>query len=414
VNLADFEPGNVVAVTLGRPDATLEFTRARSNAGWAMTNPVKDRASDGAVNRLLAALAGADIARDLGPQKDLSPYGLAEPAARITAVTARGDTAVDLDVGGLTVEKYHAYAKRHGAGTGILLIPTDIRRYALDVPNAYRSRRLTDFDLASVRRFTVSWPDSEVTWTRNQRGEWSTTVDGHAIRGRQTDVEAQIRRVRGLRVAEFVPPDQVAVVKPFDAPPRSFRVTLADGSEQRVKIGRQLDSRVYATSRLPASGGERVVLTDTTALELFAKSTADLRDRRLLSCDLDELGKLELVSPAANVTLVRRGNDWGFPNPALEPPGPLQVRRAIVGVFDLQYRRVLDESPGDAPSNGLSNADIRLTIYNRSGERIDRLLCTRNGAEPGTYVATSGYAAVVAEIDAGDLDAVIANLKNLR
>ena len=46
-------------MTVERPDATLEFTRTPDGAGWLMTKPVPDRASDGAVNRLLAAVADA-------------------------------------------------------------------------------------------------------------------------------------------------------------------------------------------------------------------------------------------------------------------------------------------------------------------------------------------------------------------
>lgn len=415
-DLAAFDIDDVTAVTIERPDVTLDFARTRGVGGWLMTNPLSDRASDGAVNRLLALLAEAEIGRDLGLQNDLSPYGLDEPAARITVAMADGNTVVALDVGDLTVEKYYAYATRRGSGenSSVLLIPTGIRRYALGEPYTYRSSRLTEFDLESVKRFTVAWPDSEVTWVRDEGGGWSTTVAGHTIRGRKRDIEDKIRRARSLRVAEFVPVDQVAVVKPFDTPPRSFRVTLDDGGEQQVRFGRRLESRNYAGARLDGATGERVVLIDTTALELFATSVPELRDRRLLNCDLEQLGKLELMSPDVNVTLVRHGSDWSFPNPALEAPERQLVRRAILAVFDLQYGRVLDEDPSRSPSNGLSNPDIQLTIFDRGGRRIDQLSCTRAGGARDAYVASSGYAAVVAEINMRDLDAVLGIFKTFR
>jgi hypothetical protein len=273
---------------------------------------------------------------------------------------------------------------------------------------------LTEFDLDSVERFTVAWPDSEVTWVRDRRGGWTTTVAGYTIRGRKRYVEDKIRRARSLRVAEFVPVDQIAVVEPFDAPARSFRATLDDGSEQRVRMGRRLESRIYAGSHPDGAVGERVVLIDTTALELFTTSVPELRDRRLLNCDLEQLGKLELVSPDVNVTLVRHGSDWGFPNPAMEAPERQLVRRAIMAVFDLQYGRVLHEDPSQSPSNDLSNPDIQLTIFDTGGRRIDRLSCTRGAGAREVYVASSGYAGVVAEIDVRDLDAVLGIFKTFR
>jgi len=415
-DLADFSIDESAEVTIDRPDVTLAFTRDRDGASWLMERPVSDRAEDAAINRLLGVLSQGEIERDLGPQRDLSPFGLYEPAATITVLTARGDTVVDLDVGNLTLEKYHAYARRRDAGAdaGVLLIPTGVRRYSLGEPFTYRNSKLTDFELVSVRRFVVSRSDGVMTWQRDGDGEWTTIVAGNKTRGRKRYLDEMVRRVRVLRAAEFVPEAEVAAVQPFDAPPRSIAVTLDDGDEQRVRIGRQLESRVYASSRLHDDAGERVVLTDTTVLDLFAQSVFDLRDRRLLKFDPKRLGRLELESADVSITLVRPGKEWGFPNPAAGTPDQQLVRRAFDAISELQYDRVLDEAPADSASYGLSNAEIRLTIYDESGERLDRLLCTRNQGAPGGYVVTSDYSGVAAVVNEGDLDAAIGIFKDLR
>ena len=415
-DLADFAMSEAAEVTITRPDVALQFIRDRDGSSWLMERPVRDRAEDGSVNRLLGVLSEGEIERDLGRQRDLSSFGLEQPAATITVVTTRGDTVVNLDVGNFTVEKYHAYAKRRGAGAdgGILLIPTGVRRYALGEPFTYRSSRLTDFELTSVREFVVSQAGSTMTWQRGGDGEWSTVVNGSEIRGRKSYVEEVIRRMRALRAAEFVPEAEVAAVRPFDASPRSLAVTLEHGEERRVRIGRRLEGRVYAGSRLRDDAEERVVLTDTTVLDLFAQSVFDLRDRRLLKFDPQKLGKLELQSAEVSVTLVRPGKEWGFPNPAAGAPDQRLVRRALDALAELKYDGVLDEAPADAASYGLSNAEIRLTLYDESGERIDRLLCARKEDAEGGYVVTSDYSGVVAVVAGGDLEAAMAIFKDLR
>jgi hypothetical protein len=415
VDLADFSIAEATDVTVKRPDATLEFVRARDGQAWLMKRPVSDRAEDGAVNRLLGVIAEGEIERDLGPQRDLAPFGLTEPAAAITVLTARGDTVVALDVGDFTVEKYHAYARRRGTGAdaGVLLVPAGLRRYSLGEPFTFRSDKLTEFELSNVRRFIVSVADSVMAWQRDSDGQWTTVVAGSDVRGRKRHIDEMVRRLRALRVAEFVPAAETTAVRPFDAPPRYIAVTLDGGDEQRVRIGRRLETRVYAGSRLVDDAGERVVLTDTTVLDLFAQSVSDLRDRRLLKFDRAQLGRLELESAEVTITLVKPGKEWGYPNPAAGSPDPQLVGRAIDAISDLEFGRVLDEA-ADGKSYGLSNAEIRLTLYDESGERIDRLLCTRSELAPGGYVVTSDYSGVAAVIDGDDLDAAVDAFRNLR
>ena len=102
------------------------------------------------------------------------------------------------------------------------------------------------------------------------------------------------------------------------------------------------------------------------------------------------------------------------PTPAAAPPDQRSVRRAIDALSDLEHGRVLDEAPANGASYGLSNAEIRLTIYDENGERIDRLLCTRHEIAPAGYVVTSEYSGVAAVIDEGAVDAAVGNFKNLQ
>jgi hypothetical protein len=411
-DLANFDASRAAQVTVVRPDAKLKFSRTAEGGGWLMELPVADRAEDGMVNRLLGILSEGEIERDLGPQTDLSPFGLDDPAAAITVVMFDGDTVVALDVGNLTLEKYHAYARRRIAGAGILMVPTGVRRYSQGEPFTFRSDRVIDFDLTAVSEFTVSWPDSAMTWRRDEDGQWSTAVDGKIIRGLKTVLDEMVRRIHSIRSKEFVPKAEVEVVLPFNAPPRSVSVTDDDGSHA-VRLGRRLETRVYAGSHPYDGAAERIVLTDTTVLDLFAQSVFDLRDRRLLRFDPTRLGKLVFEAPEVHITLVRPGKEWGFPNPSAQPPAPQQIRRVISALAELEFGRVLDEAPAQG-SYGLSNAPVRLTIYARDGSMIDRLLCTGGRDNSGHYVVTSNYSGVAAELPGEDLETIIFGFKGLR
>jgi hypothetical protein len=253
-----------------------------------------------------------------------------------------------------------------------------------------------------------------VTWRRTDGGDWTTGIDGIQIRGDKIGVEAILRRLRGLRAAEFVPAAEVPVIQPFDAPARSVDVTMDDGRTQSVTIGRRLDANVYARSRLAEDVDERVVLTDTTALVVFDQSVGDLRDRRLLHFERGRVAKVELVSPNVRVTLIRTGEHWGFPNPALGRVDRRRVNRMFESLESLEFDRVVQEQPAGTESYGLSKPDLGLTMFDEAGSQIDRLVGTRNPGEPAVYLATSGYADVVAEVGADAVTALIAAFEDLR
>lgn len=413
-DLAAFESSEAATVRIDRPDVTLGFVRGAD--GWRITSPMSDLAADGAVNRLLGVLADGEIVRDIGPQKKLSRFGLEEPGATITVVTAGGDTVVSLEVGNLTVDKYSAYARSllGPYPENVILVPTGIRRYALAETPEFRSKRLVDFTSESVESFTLRWLDRTTTWRRTADGGWSTEKGDREIRGRKEHIENTLRRLRALRVREFVPAEEVSLVQPFEAPPRSATIVFRDGSEQTVAAGRRLESRVYARSRLRDDVDERFMLTDTAFLNILGSSLSDLRDRRVLYFDRGEVNRIVLESTDFQSTLVRPGGEWAFPNPSLGRIDQRRVGSLITAMMALEYEHVIDENPSGAKLYGLSNPDLSLTIFDETGSPIDRLVCKRSESDPATYVATSRYAGVLAGVAKHDLDTIIGLFQNLR
>jgi hypothetical protein len=410
LDVAAFGPSDAAALTIARPDVTLEFVRRQGR--WWMTSPLTDRADDGAVNRLLGVLSDAEIARDLGPQADLAPFGLGDTAVDITVLSANGEKLAELDVGNLTVDKEYAYARLPGGG--VILVPTGIRRYARGEIDSYRYDRVVEFQLAAVASFTVRGPDRSMTWRRTSEGEWQTEEHGRTIEGHKATIEEILRRLRAMRVREFVPEAEVPVVEPFDAPARSVSVVMDDGSAETVRVGRRMESLVYAGARLGEGAGERIALTDTSILDIFEPTVFDLRDRHVLRFDRAKLEKIVLESPDAQVTVVRPGEEWGYPNPSMGRIDQSKVGRILAAISDLEYTGIVDENPSSAPSYGLSNPDVRLTIFGESGVPLDQLVARRSDADPEVYVVSSRSAGMVVKVVEGDLDAVVDLFENLR
>jgi hypothetical protein len=415
-DLAAFRMDEVMHVSITRSGETLEFER--SERGWMMTQPLTDKAADGSVNQLLGALSDAEIFRDLGSRGDLSTFGLDPPSITVSARTAAGDTAVVLDIGELTVDKYYAYARKPAPGAPVLLVPTGIRRYALADLADFRNRRLVSFGLSSVSSFTLYWPGRSLSWRRSDADGWVTYRDGYTIKGRRQYVEAVVRYIQGVRVSEFVPADQVETVAPLETPePLSATVEIADGSSRTVTFGRRLETRLYAEALYAGPEGRstsRVALVDTTVLQIFDSTVENMRERRLLEIDESRVQKLELVTPDLQVTLVRPGREWGFPNPSLGDVDPGRVKRALAAVGGLEYDIVLDEDGARAGQYGLSNPDIRFTLYDGAGGMVDELSLVHKPDNPDLYIATSRFSGVVATVGRNRVETFVESFTDLQ
>ena len=406
-DLVSFHPDSVATVRIIRPDVSLEF--ARDTNGWRMIAPFSERADVAAVNRVVYSISDAEIARDIGAQADLAPFGLQNPSAVVSLFSSAADTIVALQVGGLTVDRGQAYAMKPPAPQ-VLLIPAGLRQGALQPLSAYRDKRIIAFELEDVARLSVAaGGGSSTTWVRQRDGEWTTRSDGAEIRGDAQMVESLLRRLRGLRAHRFLEPGEADSLRPLEHRCREVTVTTASGIERALRAGVEMEDGVVAQ----LVGEARIAVTDTTLLAVFRATVAELRDRRLLVFDPSGARRVSIETPQLQMTLVRPGDEWGFPNPAMGRIDQTEVRELLTAIGRLRYSQVVAET-GDPASYGLSKPEIALTISNGDGASIDRLVCARRGEDRTHYLANSRHAGVVAEVEAGAMDDVVARFQRLR
>lgn len=386
----------------------LSFVRVAE--GWRMTSPLSDAANNTAVNTLVRETANAQLARNLGPEPDLSTYGLDDPAVVLTLAAAPEETLLVLHVGDFTVDKASVYARRLPSDD-VLLIPTGIRRYSLLDPSEFRNKRVVDFDLDNVEWFTVEAAARSTTWRRTLENEWTTANEGVTIAGRKTDVEGMLRRLRGLRVTAFVAAEELSGCGPRDGSTGTIRVVMAPGdSSWALFVGERQGDGICV--RL--STEDRVVVTDTTLLKVFDETVFDLRNRRMVEFDREAVSKVTFEAPEFDVTLVRPGHEWGFPNPALGKLDQKEIKDLLVAIQKIEFESVVFEDTGKAPRFDLSKSDITITIFDDAGREVDKLVCRPSETKEGAYTATSRSSNLVAELAGDAVTDLVERFKNLR
>ena len=391
-----FDPRTIDAITVQRSDATLRFEL--TGAHWTMAAPVKDDAEAAAVVPIVSSLAEAAVQRDMGSSGDLARYGLAPPAVAVTLFAA-GDTAAALELGGFNVDRSALYARRRDGR--VLLVPTSINR-AVTLPiDDYRNRRVVVFDLAVVRAFTI---DSRVSgrsvWRRGAGESWFTVLAGDTVRGDSVAVPAVLRRLRGLRVQSFAAGTDSAQAPPLVA----VTIHKDDGSALTVRFFTAPGS-VHAR----VDGNPRTVVVADDPSDIAGASAATLRDRRLLHFDPLRAERMSVTTPDTSAVLVRAGDAWALPNPALG-----SIDRAMAADFVRALRALRYLRPLASADDPAAHPRFSLVIHGAGDTILDELYCAPAPGGGDLWLARSRSLGGVCEIERSALDEIAARLARLR
>jgi Domain of unknown function (DUF4340) len=361
--LASFDAAAIDSIAIERPTDRVQFIRADST--WRLVAPVSDSAEPGTIGTLLDALRTADINRHLGPTQDLAPYGLDHPGAVVTLAAAH-HIILEVAVGKNTVDNAWCYART--ASGDVLLVPTDVHQSSTLPVDAYRNRRVAAFQVNDVTAYAVTSPNHLMSWYR--RGPtWYTLAGRDTIAGDSVAVPSPLHRLRGLRAASFpAPGDTIAT------PADSERVMTLSMGPRHVTLRFARRGSAWLVRNVSDA---RTMTVNDDINDLFAHTTTELRDRRLLQFDPAMAEHIAFTTPKAGGEIVRAGGHWSFPNPAMG-----RVNAEHAADFVRALRALKWAEPGGEAARTGAHQLYHIEISGAGGRLIDELTA-------GPYDATT-------------------------
>ena len=130
----------------------------------------------------------------------------------------------------------------------------------------------------------------------------------------QQSVSSMVSTLSSLN-ADRVIEEKAADLKPFGLadPSLEVNVTLKDNKKSQLQIGDSTPSGNDYYARLV--GDPRIFTIESYNKSSIDKSAADLRDKRLLTLDLDKASQIELSGTKQNVTFARNRDEWQILKP---------------------------------------------------------------------------------------------------
>ena len=368
--ILEYNTSEVTGFDLQRPENTLQFSKDTKKKHWTFSGPVSTRADDDAVENFLNSVrvARAKSFKEESPT-ELSKYGLDKPAIILTIKHGDEASTTKLRVGKKESSGYFAQTDTRKS-----LITIDENLF-LKLSQNYldlMSKALLEFREENVTQLRIRHIDEITLVNKNPDGKnWSVKkpIDSPAD---VTAVNSLLMDLKAARVKEFVKfaQDDLKLFG-LDKPRREITIDLGKGESVSIKLGNSTsDEKQYFASR---SGDGLIFVIDAKSVDKIFRSHHDLKNKKLLSFNSQDVKKILLQYPNKNFELELKDKNWSLLRPEkISNIKPFIGKDILWTLSNLEYDSVLPFS-NQSGKTGLSQPQLRVTIYNSDDKELGKV-----------------------------------------
>jgi hypothetical protein len=312
--IADLTADKVAKVSVA-PASGDKFTLQKTGANWNLIEPVSAPAENFEVDSLVRAIADAQTRGAInGADAASDSTGLASPAFHVELTTSEGKNHA-INVGAKSAVGGNVYVSL-GDAKDVYVVPVALAEQLEKPAKDYRKTQLvSDVSAAQVKQLKVTDKDGKVTLRAEKQGEEWQIIEPAKMPAEKSEIDDMLFAVTGLRAIEFVSESaadapkyqldkpQLTVALSTDAPATQPATAPAatQAAPRTILFGRHDDvlrQNVYAS----VSGSPSIAKVAATALTSFNKKPLEMRDKRAVNIDPEQVSKLSFASDVAATT----------------------------------------------------------------------------------------------------------------
>jgi hypothetical protein len=296
--LLDIDSKDVTVVTIAPTDGPA-MTMKKSGADWLVTDPVTAPADTYEVEALVRALTDATTRGQIDPGgANAAATGLASPRYHVTLTTA--SKTVKFAVGEKSAVGDTLYVQLDGKSMADLIPATDLSdKLAKGVDN-YRKKELVSTPSDQITQVSVTHADGSKLSLKRTGTDWQVTAPT-TMPADSSAASDLTYAITGLRADSFVDPKHVpatALAHPqltvtYSGTTPATPTTIIFGSYDDI-----LKKNVYST----VVGSNSVAKVPATSLDSFKKKPLELRDKKIVNIDPEQVSKLTVTSTQSATT----------------------------------------------------------------------------------------------------------------
>lgn len=330
---------------------------------WEIVQPEKWEADQGKVESILEKLSDlvAERVVEKNPQ-DIEKYGLNKPSAEISFQA--GGKLYQLLVGKRSPISYQFYVKRSDSPVVYVLSGNTLNKFTVN-PEELREKRIIKVEKEEIRKIALVSPGRKIVLEK-KGNEWQITFPVKTG-GDRWEIEDMIDAIKNLKAKKFVE-DKTKNLSSYGLDKPSLKVELwlgKDLSYKSVSFGKTEDDIIYAVK----SGRDEIYGVDRKLQGRINKSLFTLRDKDMLSFNMDEVKGMMITYKGRAFSLYRGKETWEMKKPEERKIKKEKAEDILWVVKDLEARSFLEEEGKNLDKYGLLKPALALTITLQKGEK---------------------------------------------
>ena len=370
----DFGADEAVKLVLDRGDTLIVLEKRDS---WVLTEPIESATDEGAVERYIDDLARCRrerVVEDSASATDYpdaaARYRLDDPRLKVLVETGEGEQDT-LFFGAESPTGSYVFASQSGPNPEIFTMRTfyfnSLSKGVFDL----RDRRVLPFEKKEVQEIRLARPEGRIVLERRGKKDWYMRVPAQ-VPVDEDAVEEILTRLHNARVDTFVAerPDDEARARYGLAGIVNLEVSLllgAEHREKRLRLGAARDRyRNYAMdlSRSP------IFLVDTTLVRPLQQQARDLRDRKPLEFNRDEVVRIEVRGAKTLAAEKDTTGAWMLVEPEVRATRSWKFNNLMTDLEEVEVEEFVADQVEDMGAYGLASPGLRLKLMGEEGEDL--------------------------------------------
>ncbi len=273
------------------------------------------------------------------------------------------------------------------------------KRKGAEPEETEKQEKLLAVESSHVKSISVSSHDGEVLTCRREGGQWAI-VEPKKVAADQSAVDSLVSALTDANIDQAVEPppknladfglDQPALTVEISTDTKPEKVTVSLGDDTPTGGG------VYAQM----AGNPRVVILPRFTKTSLDKKIFDLRDKRVLTLDGDQLTRLEVESKGARYTLVKNPEGaWNLDLPPLVRVDRFTVEGLVSRLKSATMQSIVAEEKKSLGRYGFGSPELRVQASGFGGTQTLAL----GKKDDGRYYAMNSALDPVFTLDASFL-----------
>ncbi len=376
---------DITEISLIYPDRTISAVK-KGEKQWEMTSPTGIQADPDEWDQLASSLPQVDRNETVAQNaQDLTPFGLKEPAVKVSAKSKDGK-ALEILFGSENPRKTFNYAKL-GNSNDVFLTGSNWAKTFTKTLSDVRNKKILDFELDDIDSVKIQEGSKELEAQKSGDGwQLKRPADTKADAGEFSTFTSSIRFARAQ---SFPEPPVDAKTASLDSP--SMKITLHDSkakTDRVLLIGKTADTDKYYARD---ASRDAIFIIDKDIPEKARRPLFDWRDKTIAKIDRDKIDKIEVQRGSDNLSFAKSGSDW-----KLADGKKAQTDKVIAMLNALDFEKAKDiiDMPKTLAMYGLDKPKLEVVLRQGNNE-LTRVQFGGDSKMPeGIYIKTADAPAV--------------------